>query len=104
MKTIYIKLHEDDLYKAGGCDQYDPGSNDERRKQRRRVFYTALRKAASRMYNVLPEDVVEVVRCRECANCDDKTPYELWCLGRGWPHQMVPPDGFCDRGKRRPDT
>lgn len=46
-------------------------------------------------------DVVEVVRCRNCAHCDDKTPYELWCLGRGWPNQMVPPDGYCDKGKRR---
>ncbi len=49
-------------------------------------------------------DVVEVVRCQNCKYCDDKTPYELWCLGRGWPYQMVPPDGFCDRGKRRPDA
>ncbi len=48
-------------------------------------------------------DAVPVVRCRVCAHCDDKTPYELWCLGRGWPNQMVPPDGFCDRGKRRDD-
>ena len=46
-------------------------------------------------------DVVPVVRCRECEHCDDKTPYELWCLGRGWPNQMVPPDGYCDKGKRR---
>ncbi len=46
-------------------------------------------------------DVVEVVRCQECAHCDDKTPYELWCLGRGWPNRMVPPDGYCDKGKRR---
>ena len=49
-------------------------------------------------------DVAPVVRCRECAHCDSTTPYELWCLGRGWPNQMVPPDGFCDRGKRRPDA
>lgn len=46
-------------------------------------------------------DAVPVVRCRDCAHCDDKTPYELWCLGRGWPNQMVPPDGYCDKGKRR---
>ena len=46
-------------------------------------------------------DAVPVVRCGDCAHCDDKTPYELWCLGRGWPNQMVPPDGYCDKGKRR---
>lgn len=46
-------------------------------------------------------DAVPVVRCRGCEHCDDKTPYELWCLGRGWPLQMVPPDGFCDKGRRR---
>lgn len=53
------------------------------------------------LQNLPAADVVEVVRCQNCKYCDDKTPYELWCLGRGWPYQMVPPDGYCDKGKRR---
>lgn len=96
MKTIYIK-RADAINTILGAMTNGENNAEE-------IFNTALRKAASRMYNILPEDVVEVVRCEECAHCDDKTPYELWCLGRGWPHQMVPPDGFCDRGKRRPDA
>ena len=24
-----------------------------------------------------------------------------FCTGRGWPCQLVPDDGFCDKGKRR---
>ena len=66
------------------------------------VYGKKVCKAIVSRLNVIPAaDVVEVVRCRDCAHCDDKTPYELWCLGRGWPNQMVPPDGFCDKGKRR---
>lgn len=65
------------------------------------LYNTGLRRAMSSIASMPAADVVEVVRCRDCAHCDDKTPYELWCLGRGWPNQMVPPDGFCDKGKRR---
>ena len=35
-------------------------------------------------------DVVEVVRCGECANADRSEAPALWCEGRGWPMQMVP--------------
>lgn len=48
-------------------------------------------------------DVVEVVRCGECANADRSETPALWCKGRGFPMQMVPPDGFCDKGKRACD-
>lgn len=46
-------------------------------------------------------DVVEVVRCGECANTFRSEAPALWCVGRGWPMQMVPLDGFCDKGKRK---
>lgn len=49
-------------------------------------------------------DVVEVVRCGECANADRSEAPALWCVGRGWPMQMVPLDGFCDKGKRKEDA
>lgn len=44
-------------------------------------------------------DVVEVVRCKDCKHRDDNG----MCCGRGWPLQLVPDDGFCDKGKRRND-
>ena len=47
--------------------------------------------------NIPAEDVVEVVRCRDCK-------YRLednFCTGRGWPKQMVADDGFCEKGKRK---
>lgn len=43
-------------------------------------------------------DVVEVVRCKDCAHRDHDTQL---CRGRGWPMQLVPDDGFCDKGERR---
>lgn len=46
-------------------------------------------------------DVVSVVRCGDCRNCHKDDPYTLWCTGRGFPSQLVPPDGYCDRGKRK---
>ena len=42
-------------------------------------------------------DVVKVVRCMECKHRDTETGF---CEGRGWPMQLVPDDGFCDKGKR----
>ena len=46
-------------------------------------------------------DVVSVVRCGDCRNCHKDDPYTLWCVGRGWPYQLVQADGYCDRGKRK---
>ena len=43
-------------------------------------------------------DAVEVIRCRECKYRDTETGF---CEGRGCPMQLVPDDGFCDKGKRR---
>lgn len=46
-------------------------------------------------------DGVPVVRCADCRNCLKDDPYTLWCVGRGWPYQLVQADGFCERGKRK---
>ena len=43
-------------------------------------------------------DAVPVVRCR---NCEHKDRESGFCHGRGWPMQLVPDDGFCDKGKER---
>ena len=43
-------------------------------------------------------DVVPVVRCRDCEHKDRESGF---CHGRGWPMQLVPDDGFCDKGKGR---
>ena len=93
MKPIYIKRTDAINTIMGGITNGE--SNEEK------IFNTAMRKAASRIYTILPEDVVEVVRCDECAHCYEEMPNALWCQGRGWPSVMVPPDGYCDKGKRR---
>lgn len=41
-------------------------------------------------------DVVEVVRCKDCKYRDD----DNFCGGRGWPEQLVPDDGYCDKGAK----
>lgn len=43
-------------------------------------------------------DAVPVVRCRDCEYKDRESGF---CHGRGWPVQLVPDDGFCDKGKGR---
>jgi len=42
-------------------------------------------------------DVVQVVRCRDCKFRDE----DAFCEGRGFPYQLVPDDGFCDKGERK---
>lgn len=42
-------------------------------------------------------DVVEVIRCKDCKHRDAEN---CLCEGRGWPMQLVPDDGFCDKGER----
>ena len=37
-----------------------------------------------------------VVRCKDCKYRQD----DDFCGGRGWPAQLVPDDGYCDRGAR----
>lgn len=43
-------------------------------------------------------DVETVIRCRDCEHKDRESGL---CHGRGWPMQLVPDDGFCDKGKER---
>lgn len=43
-------------------------------------------------------DAVPVVRCRDCEHKDRESGF---CHGIGWPMQLVPDDGFCDKGKGR---
>lgn len=47
------------------------------------------------------KEYVLIVRCRDCKYKDAETGF---CEGRGWPMQLVPDDGFCDKGKRRTDA
>ena len=42
-------------------------------------------------------DVVPVVRCKECKFREN----DDFCTGRGFPCQLVPDDGFCDKGERK---
>ena len=50
-------------------------------------------------FKALPAaDAVPVVRCRDCEHKDRESGF---CHGRGWPMQLVPDDGFCDKGKER---
>ena len=45
----------------------------------------------------LPSEQPEVIRCKDCRHRDAETGF---CEGRGWPMQLVPDDGFCDKGER----
>jgi hypothetical protein len=42
-------------------------------------------------------DVAPVVRCKDCKFREN----DDFCTGRGFPYQLVPDDGFCDKGKRK---
>ena len=44
------------------------------------------------------EVVGELVRCADCKHREAENGF---CEGRGWPMQLVPDDGFCDKGERR---
>ena len=46
------------------------------------------------------KEYVLIVRCRDCKYRNTETDF---CEGRGWPMQLVPDDGFCDKGERRED-
>ena len=41
-----------------------------------------------------------IIRCKDCKRRNAETGF---CEGRGWPMQLVPNDGFCDKGERRED-
>ena len=42
-------------------------------------------------------DIIPVVRCRDCKFREN----DDFCTGRGFPCQLVPDDGFCDKGERK---
>ena len=48
----------------------------------------------------LPAAEPEIIRCKDCKHRDVEKGF---CEGRGWPMQLVPGDGFCDKGERRTD-
>ena len=50
-----------------------------------------------RLEELSPADVVPVVRCKECKFREN----DDFCTGRGFPYQLVPDDGFCDKGERK---
>ena len=50
-----------------------------------------------RLEELSPADVVPVVRCKECKFREN----DDFCTGRGFPYQLVPDDGFCDKGGRK---
>ena len=45
----------------------------------------------------LPSTQLEIVRCKDCKRRNAEIGF---CEGRGWPMQLVPDDGFCDKGER----
>ena len=45
----------------------------------------------------LPSAQSEIVMCKDCKHRDAEDGF---CEGRGWPMQLVPDDGFCDKGER----
>ena len=49
---------------------------------------------------LLPSAQPEIIRCKDCKHRNAENGF---CEGRGWPMQLVPDDGFCDKGERRTD-
>ena len=52
---------------------------------------------AERLIEEAPTAQPEIIRCKDCKHRDAET---MFCKGRGWPMQLVPDDGFCDKGER----
>ena len=40
---------------------------------------------------------IPVIRCKDCKFREN----DDFCTGRGFPCQLVPDDGFCDKGERK---
>ena len=59
-----------------------------------------IRKAAKDTIKALPPVQPEIIRCKDCKHRDVENGL---CEGRGWPMQLVPDDGFCDKGERITD-
>ena len=47
--------------------------------------------------NNLPSVQPEIIRCKDCKFREN----DDFCTGRGFPYQLVPDDGFCDKGERK---
>jgi hypothetical protein len=56
-----------------------------------------VRAIADTLQDMPSADVVPVVRCKECKFREN----DDFCTGRGFPCQLVPDDGFCDKGERK---
>ena len=50
-----------------------------------------------RILESIPSALPEIIRCKDCRHRDVENGF---CEGRGWPMQLVPDDGFCDKGER----
>ena len=71
------------------------------KQQRARLFVgCTIEEAMITILEELPSAQQEIVRCKDCKHRDAETGF---CEGRGWPMQLVPYDGFCDKGERRED-
>ena len=53
------------------------------------------------MYVVDSMPTVDAVRVVRCVDCKHRDAENGLCKGRGWPMQLVPDDGFCDKVERR---
>jgi hypothetical protein len=51
------------------------------------------------------DDVVEVVRCKDCANCRYVDAADIYrCDRRGYYSEEVKPSDYCSRGERKEQT
>ena len=52
--------------------------------------------AEGEMYDIDYSLTPEIVRCKDCKHREEENGF---CEGRGWPMQLVPDDGFCEKGE-----
>ena len=60
-----------------------------------RAVYIGVEEAVRRIEQ-LPSAQPEIIRCNDCKFREN----DDFCTGRGFPYQLVPDDGFCDKGER----
>ena len=60
-----------------------------------RAVYIGVEEAVRRIEQ-LPSAQPEIIRCKDCKSRDN----DDFCTGRGFPYQLVPDDGFCDKGRK----
>ena len=63
------------------------------------AVYDYSKRITERIRALPAADAVEVVRCKDCKHLTN----DGFCSGRGWPMQLVPEDGYCDKGEKRED-